>query len=509
MSDLAITASVQDQMGAWRRHLTLLGGVCAIILMTLSRDVADLADQWWNSSTFSHCLLLIPVIGWLVWLRRDELAKLTPTGWWPGLIWLGGGALVWLVGDAVSVDLFRQIALIIMLQGCVAAILGPQVTRGLLFPLFYAFFLVPFGEELVPPMQMITADMAMVLLKLFGIPAHIEGIFITTPGGYFAVAEACSGVKFLVAMAALAVLAAHLCFADWKRRAVFLAFAIIVPVLANGVRAFSTIVIAEYYGTEFAAGADHVIYGWVFFGVVIALVGLAARPWFDRAADDIPIDGAVLAKGYRGHAGPGVATAAAAMLMALAPVTWSAVARSNPVPLPTVVAPTIPGWTEVADSVPAIDSWRPSFDGADAMTAFRYTDGRGAIVNVIIVGFTHQGEGRELVGFGQGAVDPDSDWRWGQALDPIEPARIDRIADGGRNRDVLTVYSVGGGITGSATRVKLLTLRARFSGNDSRAYAVLVSATPMTTRSGREQIAALVSAAGGVEPLVRRLTQAD
>lgn len=498
----------------WQRPLALLAGAWAMILAALWRDVADLIDLWWNSSTFSHCLLLIPVIGWLVWLRRAELAKLSPRGWWPGLIWIAGAASIWAVGDAASVNLFRQVALIMMLQGTVAAILGPQVTRGLLFPLFYAFFLVPFGEELVPPMQLVTADMAMILLKLFGIPAHIEGIFITTPGGYFAVAEACSGVKFLVAMAALSVLAAHVCFESWKRRLIFLAFAMIVPVLANGVRAFSTILIAEYYGTEFAAGADHIIYGWVFFGLVILLVGLVARPWFDRAADDVPIDGDALAVWWPGRGAPVVAAAAAAIALALLPLGWSSISAARSDTLPPIAVPAVPGWLAqppppilLPEGVSLYD-WTPRFDGHDQFRRFTLVNSDGVDVDIVIAAYTRQGEGRDVVGFAQGAVDPDGDWRWARDVAPIDGAHVEHLVAPGKARDVLSLYSVGGDIATSPRAVKWSTLRARLTGGDQRTYAVLVSAPSGPNRPGRDAIAAFVSDAGGVDALVRRLTTA-
>ena len=97
-------------------------------------------------------------------------------------------------------------------------------------------------------------------------PAHLEGIFITTPTGYFEVAEACAGVKFLIAMAAFGALVANVCFRSWPRRIAFMAVAMLVPILANGVRAWGTIYIAHRTGsTDFAASFDHVVYGGIFF----------------------------------------------------------------------------------------------------------------------------------------------------------------------------------------------------------------------------------------------------
>lgn len=488
---------------AWRRPVVALGLVWFVILILFARDALHLVDLWWNASTYSHCLIILPVLGWLVWLRRAELAKLTPAPWLPGLIWIAIGAFAWLIGDAAGIALFRHTGLILMLQGCVPALLGPHIARGLAFPLFYSLFLTPFGDELVPPMQMLTADMAMGLLRLSGIPAHIDGIFITTPGGYFAVAEACSGVKFLVAMAALSVLTAHLCFTSWIRRITFVAFAMVACILANGFRAFSTIWIAENWGTDFAAGADHIIYGWVFFGLVIAAVGAAAWPWFDREADAVGIDGDALTRFAPRRSAPVILSALAAIVLAAAPVLWGQATAANAAPLAAFIAPDVTGY----DTVPGPSAdWQAHFTDPDQRSDARMialTDGYR--IDISIIGYARQSEGRELVGFGQGAVDPDGDWDWGQRLAAIGPARVDRIAREGVSRDVLTVYVIGGIVTSDPRAVKWRTLIARLTGGDQRAYALLLSAPGP---NGRARIAAFVDAAGGVAALARQLTNA-
>ena len=156
----------------------------------------------------------------------------------------------------------------------------------LLFPLLYLCFLVPFGDALVPALQMVTAVITIHLTRLSGIDAAIDGVFIDTPAGLFEVAEACSGVKFLVAMAALGVLVAYACFRSPRRRAVFLAAAFALPILANGVRAWGTIAIAQALGIEFAQGFDHVVYGWVFFALVVAALLAASWRWFERVPEE-------------------------------------------------------------------------------------------------------------------------------------------------------------------------------------------------------------------------------
>ena len=118
-----------------------------------------------------------------------------------------------------------------------------------------------------------------------GVPAVIDGVFIDTPAGLFEVAEACSGVKFLIAMVALAVLVGWTWVHQLEApRAGSCAAAALVSVLANGVRAWGTIFVAQWVGAERAGGFDHIVYGWIFFALVIALVLGAAWRFFDRTA---------------------------------------------------------------------------------------------------------------------------------------------------------------------------------------------------------------------------------
>jgi exosortase len=172
------------------------------------------------------------------------------------------------------------------MQAAVVSVLGLRAGLLLAAPLGFATFLVPFGDEIIPPLQMITADIAVALTHLSGVPARVEGIHIDTPAGLFIVAEACSGVKFLIAMVTLGVLVCCTRFASWRRRAVFMAACVIVPVLANGVRAWATIYVAQFVGAEQATGFDHIVYGWIFFALVVAALLGGAWRFFEREPED-------------------------------------------------------------------------------------------------------------------------------------------------------------------------------------------------------------------------------
>lgn len=500
-----MSGAAADKDVAWRRALAALGCAALAMVAIFHATALHLVTLWWTSSTFSHCLILLPIIGWLVWLRHRELAKLTPHAWLPGLLVIAGGAMVWGLGEAASVAILRHLGLVVMLVGLIPALLGPQVTRGLAFPLFYALFLVPAGEELVPVMQHATADMAMAMLRLTGIPAYLDGIFITTPNGFFRVAEACSGVKFLVAMAALAVLAAHLCFLRWDRRVLFIAFAMTTAALANGVRAFGTIWMAENWGAEFAVGADHLIYGWLFFGLVIVIIGLVARRWFDREPEAVPIDGDSLSQTSIGRSAPLPLSLGLAALLAIIPAVWLGIGATGPSEVSPVAVRTVGDWRVFA---PPATIWRARFDGAAARSDWRLIGPNGAIAEVTVARFVHQREGSEMVGFGQGAVDPDGDWSWSSDAQPIDGMRVQGLRNAGRTLAAMTLYRVGRNApTDSPVKVKWQYLSARLLRQDESASAIIIASENVEGHTARDNIAALVDAAGGVDALVLRLTQ--
>lgn len=499
---------VLRRRSGWPAHLTALGLVWAAMLALLHRDAAHLVAIWWTSSTFNHCLLILPIIFWLVAQRLPELRRLEPAVWAGGLCLVGLGALAWVAGEAGGIAFARHAGLVLMLQGGAVACLGRSVARGLAFPIFYALFLIPAGEELVPELQTLTARIAMALLGLSGVPAHLEGIFITTPAGYFEVAEACAGARFLFAMLAFGALVANVCFRAWPRRIAFLAASVLVPVLANGVRAWGTIYIAQLAGIEFAAGFDHVVYGWIFFGVVIALMLAAAWPFFDRPVDALWLDERLVRDGAATAPGTGATAAAAAGAIALCalPVVWMAgTAPAPPRLAPAGLAmPAVAGW----QPLPAGRDWRPRFAGADRLAVGRYRDRSGREVDLVIAVFDDQSQGREPVGFGQG-VDPR--WSWSEAAAAPPGGRADRIASRHLAREVLSFYRVGDVLSGSGARVKLETVRIRLFGGPRHAVAVQVSAAAPAASGAppRAAIDAFLAALGPVETVADRAAGRD
>ncbi|MEO5493684.1 MAG: exosortase A [Sphingomonas sp.] len=488
---------------AWRRPLVALGLIVAGLLFTFRRDVGDLATLYWTNTTFGHCLFIAPVIGWLVWIRRGELSLLTPQSWAPGLTLVAAGGFGWLLGDAATVSFARHLGLVVMLQGAVLTVLGPNVARGLLFPLAYALFLVPFGDFLEPPLQTITVWITMHLLHLVGVAATVDGVLITAGDKYFEVAEACSGSKFVIAMVAYGVLVANLCYRTWPRRVAFMAMAIVVPVLANGLRAFGTIYAAVLTSVEQATGYDHIVFGWVFFGLVMAAVLAIGWKWFDRAPDAPAFDPVALRGPIRWRLDLPVA-ALLALATALIFPGWSAAIAHRAQTLPARIdLPQVPGWTRAPVSTTA--PWTPNYPGADHQLFGRYVDAQGNTVDLAIAVYGSQREGKEIVGFGIGAIQQDDRWVKIKDLDALNGGAVVSItAPGPIERQVATWYRVGSTLTSDGKIVKLETLKAKLFGGPQRAVAIHVSAEGAPGRDPRAAMAKFLAAVGPLDVLADR-----
>ncbi len=451
-----------------------------------------MAALWWNISTFQHCLYVLPIVGWLLWMRRNEVAQIDPAGWPLGLAFVLGAGLVWLIGEAGGVAIIRHIGVVLLVQTCVLAILGPAVVRAIAFPLFYLIFLVPFGDEFVGPLQTLTAKMTMGLLHLSAVPATIDGVFITTRAGWFEVAEACAGVKFLVAMLAYGTLAANVCFRSPVRRSVFMVVAVVVPVLANGVRAWATIYVAEYVGVKSATGFDHIVYGWFFFAAVMLLIMGAAWRFFDRKIGESWLGGRVF-RPWQPTAAV-VAMAPLAVVVAALPVVWDGyAAQAGRVALPNPVSlPVVAGWTRIVDK-PSMP-WQPRFDGADHRLFGRYGNAAGQRVDVGIALYGWQDHGREIVAFGQGAANAEQRWAWAADLPRKAGARVERLIGPDKaQREAATWWFVGGNAVTGKAAVKFATLKARLAGSDQSAVTLIVSAEGP---SADDAIAAFIHAMG-------------
>ncbi|MFC7335284.1 exosortase A [Rhodocista pekingensis] len=472
----------------WRPALLLLLGGVLLACLTMAEAARSLVGVWSSSATFGYGFLIAPAALVLAWQRRGRMACQIPRPWLWGLpaillLSLAGG-----VAALIDLRIAGHAAFVLTLQLLVPTVLGLRIARTLAFPLGFLILMVPAGEGLVPLLQTVTAEIAVAGLRLTGVPVFSDGVFISIPAGRFEVAEACAGLRFLAATLVVGLVVANSFFTTWRRRALFLALCLLVPVAANGLRVIGIILLAHHVDPALAASTDHVVYGGVFLGAILALLLLLA---YRMRQDPAPV---------RPVPTPGVPAVRGSLCALLAPALAAVLAAGL---LPSALLPAGPGDTAAPLSAPAAPPgwravepsglWRPRFVGADAEVLAAYQDGGRRTVELHLA--------RQRPGAGNSPT-PEGWRRVETRARPLDPAggrpvavREDRIVGNGRERLVWHWLVVDGTPVTGGVRTLLLELRGLLHG---RREAMSVTLAVETEGAPAEAAAVLTAFLSGV-----------
>ncbi|APW40856.1 exosortase A [Rhodoferax koreense] len=352
-----------DLKKQWQIASSALVVLVAAILFLYRETGMAMVTIWARSETFTHAFLVPPIALWLVWRKRTELLAQTPSPYPLALVPLACCALLWLLGDLAAVNAVTQLAMTALLVLAVVAVIGWRAARVIAFPLGFLFFAVPIGEFLLPQLMEWTATFTILALRLSGIPVYRDGLQFVIPSGHWSVVEACSGVRYLIASLTVGTLFAYLNFQSNRRRWIFVGVSILVPILANWMRAYLIVLLGHVSGNTVAVGVDHLIYGWLFFGVVVMLMFMIGARWAESPAREAaPLatrsPPTVLRTSFLS-----MTVAAAALVIALPPaIEWTTQGRES-ADFTALAGPTElgPGWRRVPNGE---NTLRPAFHNA-------------------------------------------------------------------------------------------------------------------------------------------------
>lgn len=471
----------------WPVAALCFGALLAVLVVLFLPTWSALLDVWLESGTYSHGVLVFPAVAYLAWRKRAELAAVTPRASWLGVAVLAGLMILWYVARVGSVQVVEQFALIAAIGAAVPATLGLKATRVLAFALLFMFFAVPVGDALIPHLMQFTAWFTVLALELSGIPVYQDGFMLSIPSGDFEVAKACSGIRYLIASISLGTLFAYLTFHSFWRRVAFVALSALLPILANGLRAYGIVMIAHLSDLKHAVGVDHLIYGWLFFGVVMFVLFWIGGYFRDKPPESVASAPAPKPAHARSR---GLAVTGVALLCAVSVPGLYAVARASaqadiaPSALPEAVGP----WR---GPLAADDAYVPAFENYDAIATGAY-ERDGQRIEVAIVSYT--GADNEIVNV-RNVMARAPDARVlatrGYALD-VGGERwelaVSDISAGRARRAVVHWYQVDRQRTASGNVAKLYEWLAKLRGRPVRRALVAVS---VATIDAPEQVPAV------------------
>ena len=480
------------------------------LLLLYWKTAASMAETWRNLS-YAHGFLILPISLYLVWLQRERLIHLAPRPNPLLLLVLAPICVAWLLGALAGVVVVQRVALVCMVICLVWLELGTEFVRRLQFPLVFLFFAVPIGDSLIPYLQDFTAWFAVKALDLVGVPVLLEGRILSVSSGTWEVAQACSGLRFLISSLTIGFLYAGIALRTWRRRILFLLLSGLVPILANGFRVFGIVILGEYRGSVVAAYADHLIYGWLFFSAVTLLllaIGWSLRE--KRESETVPpagVSDASLLVGdlsplkHAGHEGlvraMVLTSLAALILLALSPLSLVYFNRTIldqpylPTDALTVKAP----WTP---SVRADSEWAPHYVGTFSELQRVYVSGPRQVV--LYLAFYSPLQGTKLAS-SQNVLYLGSHWlRVSEGISNPrvngDPRRVhETVVRSARTTYMIwNWYWIDGEFTGSEYRAKYLLARARLFGSKKGSAAIALatdfSGNPAEAKSALEDFLA-------------------
>ncbi len=250
--------------------------ISAAFILSHAKLFAILVGSWLNSSVYSHGFLVPLISLYLVWEYRGALERISPSpSYLMGFILLSLGLALHLASQAAGILVIQEASLIITISGMVLFILGPGFLRNLAFPILYLSFMLTswgiFTERLHMPFQLFSADLGTRLLHIVGVPAYLESVYIMLPDITLEVARECSGVNYLVSVAALGIPLAYLALKSWPRRVLLVSGALIVAVLANSLRVALIGVLSYHNFSGALHGPMHILHG-----MSVSVIGFAA-----------------------------------------------------------------------------------------------------------------------------------------------------------------------------------------------------------------------------------------
>ncbi|MBZ5561084.1 MAG: exosortase [Acidobacteriia bacterium] len=259
--------------GNWWVQAALLSVLIGLLYYSI---LGQLILEWWRDPNFSHGFLVPAFSAFIVWRNRRELAALPLVSSWSGLAIIIGALAMLIVGVLGAEFFLSRCSFVFLLAGLIVFFLGWRHFRSVLFPWAFLFFMIPIPaiifNQIAFPLQFVAARLADSLLTLLGVPVLREGNIIQLPTITLEVAEACSGIRSLMSLGALAVIYGYFLEPRAFRRVLLALAAIPIAVVANGLRVMGTGLAGYYWDPEKAEGFFHEFSGWVIFVISLALL---------------------------------------------------------------------------------------------------------------------------------------------------------------------------------------------------------------------------------------------
>lgn len=222
---------------------------------------------------------MVPFISlFLIWQKRELLFKsqISNSNW--GLLILIISLVLYILSYAGDVTVVSRVMIVVSLIGIIILNFGAIFFSIIKFPLLYLLFMVPIPTSIYIatafPLQLFATKVSAFLIQSVSIPVYREGNMLYFVQTQLEVAEACSGLRSMMAFVMLGFLFAYMMDKNWKKRILLIMSSIPLALVANIVRVTGTGILAHFYGGQVARGFLHEFSGLAVFAFGFILLSL-------------------------------------------------------------------------------------------------------------------------------------------------------------------------------------------------------------------------------------------
>ena len=241
-----------------------------------------LAIEWVSSADASYGIVLVVVASAVLWRRRAAFARArnARASAWPGLAVLLCGLGAYLVGQLGADVFLTRISFVVAVTGAIWFVAGGAAVRVLAAPLVFLLMAIPLPALVVNtitlPLQLVASRIGETTLSAASVPVFRDGNLLELPSTTLEVAEACSGLRSMVSLAAIGGLLAWT-ERRWSRRVLLVAASVPIAIIMNGLRIAATGLACETISPRAATGFWHDFSGWMTFLLSVGVLVLLQR----------------------------------------------------------------------------------------------------------------------------------------------------------------------------------------------------------------------------------------
>jgi len=453
----------------------------SVWLLLFHHTIIGLVTTWSVSNTYGHGFLIAPIVIWLIYRERVKLAYIEKTPSIVGLLAMCVVSVGWFVSSLSYINVAEQFSFFLLPVTIIWAYYGLAMVKALAFPLAFLFLSIPVGDFLIPYLQFSTADIAVKVLSVLNVPVFRDGMYIQIPNGNFHVAEACSGIRFLISTVTIGILLAYLNFDKLYKQLLFIVFCVAVAIFGNGLRAFLMILIGYLSNMKAAVGFDHIVYGWVFFSFLLIIVFGVGNYFADdyKKTEHTEQNSTIINK----------QPAMSFVALMIASLAFGALLQYpyyRYVQQLTIQDAPFIHQKELSEALISADihsNWQPLFPHADIIKRRQFNSSNQQPIDVLEISYLFEQNGKELISYENQLFDPE---KW--SLQSIGTGKVisktgitlayNRFVItslSGQTREIRVVYKVGNRFFANKLAVKLWQLLNKISFHDLGGKAIIVS----------------------------------